>query len=98
MSNIILPDYRSNNKINSKDCPDFIPMKDGTITGDPKYCWLSFICKEECMRTDYTFYTGPALKIENGHIKETWYDNIFEYFCTGHYATVEDKGIDEEIS
>ncbi len=98
MSNIILPYEKTKTKLGEKDCKDFCPLKDGTLTGDPKYCWYSFICKEIGMVSDYYNYTGPGLIIEDGIIKETWYDNLFDYFCTGMIAKSEDIGTDKEVS
>ncbi len=70
-----------------KDCPDWIPLEDGTKTGDPKYCNLSLKCRQVGMRSDwYHFYDGVACEY------------AFDYFCSGMLVTIEDKGKDEEVS
>ena len=82
MSNIISLDKKHN-----KDCPDWCSLKDGTKTGDPKYCDLSQLCKQWGMKADwYEFFN---------HDTNT-YD--FDYFCTGFYATEENKRDDDEVS
>jgi len=73
-------------KKNEKDCPDWRPLDDGTLTGDTKYCDLSLLCKQLGMRSDWYKFRD-----ENGN-------EAFDYFCTGMYATEEDKQTDEEIS
>jgi hypothetical protein len=70
-----------------KDCCDWIGLKDGTFSGDLKYCDLSQQCRQMGMRSDwYNFFD---------HEKGI-YD--FDYFCIGMYITEEDKGKDEEVS
>ena len=74
-------------KIAGKECADWCPLKDGTKTGDTKYCDLSQICKQLGMRSDYyKFYNHETCE----------YD--MDYFCTGMVITEEDKGKDEEVS
>jgi hypothetical protein len=73
-------------KKNEKDCCDWRPLNDGTMTGDPKYCNLSLLCKQLGMKSDWYKFRN-----ENG-------EEAFDYFCTGMYMTEEDKGIDEEVS
>ena len=82
MSNIIIPGEAKHNK----DCSDWCPLKDGTRTGDPKDCVLSLHFKQIVMYTLwYEFRTSDG--------KEA-----FDYFCTGMYATEENKRDDKEIS
>lgn len=70
-----------------KDCADWVPLKDGTHTGDQKYCDLSQLCRQIGMKTDwYQFYN-----YETGE-----YD--FDYFCVGNYVTEENKRDDNEVS
>lgn len=98
MSNIFIPNEKNSNKLKEKDCNDFTSMGDGTITGDPKYCSKSFICRQLGMRSDYVWFSGPALGIRDGNIQMCLYSNMYDYMCTGKYAKEEDKGVDEEIS
>ena len=83
MSNIIIPGEQKHNK----DCPDWCPLKDGTRTGDTKYCDLSLECKQVGMKTDWHFFRNE----ETG-------ETSFDYFCTGMYTTDENKKDDEEVS
>lgn len=36
-----------------KDCSSFIPLKDGTMRGDEKFCDLSFSCRQVGMKSEY---------------------------------------------
>lgn len=69
-----------------KDCADFVPMDDGTITGERKYCNLSFQCKQVGMASDYA-------KTMDGNTGEVL---GFDYLCTGKYAIWEERKKDEE--
>lgn len=46
MSEIILKDGILEKSRKDKDCQDFIPLDDGTLTGDWRYCQRSFICQQ----------------------------------------------------
>jgi len=85
MSNIIIPTDRNPIK-RGKDCPDFAPLNDGTKTGDPRYCNLSLHCTQKCMRSDWYKFRD-----QDGN-------EAFDYFCTGIFATIEDRGVDDEVS
>jgi hypothetical protein len=86
MSNIIIPGERDP-KNRGKDCPDFIPLRDGTKSGDPKYCDLSLVCKQMGMKSDWYHF-----RTETG-------EESFDYFCTGMYVVdPEERGVDEEVS
>jgi hypothetical protein len=73
-------------KIDCKDCLDWIPLQDGTLTGDPKYCDRSLFCKQLGMRSDYYGFRDIA----TGEYK-------FDYFCTGMYVG-KDEIDDQEVS
>jgi len=74
-------------KKHGKDCSDWCPLKDGTSTGDTKYCDLSQLCTQLDMKSDwYQFYNH-----ETGE-----YD--FDYFCHGILVTEENKRDDDEVS
>lgn len=76
-----------NNKCHGKDCADWVPLKDGTATGDSKYCDLSQYCRQLGMKTDwYQFF--------NYQTRE--YD--FDYFCTGMRVNDTNKSDDDEVS
>ncbi len=88
MSNLIL----SSNREHTKECVDWCPLKDGTMTGDPKYCDFSV----ECRQTD---------AVGKGYASD-WYkyrdiatgEERFDYFCTGMYPKDGDKGVDKEVT
>lgn len=98
MGNIFIPDDKTSNKLKEKDCQDFKPLDDGTLAGDPKYCEYSFICRQMGMKSDYVVYTGPGLCIKEGLIQKCYYEGVFDYFCTGKYAKIDERGLDEEAS
>lgn len=75
------------NKKHCKDCPDWAPLQDGTKTGDTKYCDLSLQCKQIGMKSDWHKFRDIITGEES-----------FDYFCTGMYATEENKYDDVEIS
>lgn len=82
MSNII-----KLGKTAGKDCSDWCPLQDGTSTGDPVYCDLSLKCKQIGMKTDWYEF----IDVETGEL-------CLDYFCTGNYATEENKRDDDEVS
>lgn len=98
MSNIFIPDEEKSSKLKEKQCPDFKPLDDGTLSGDPKYCQYSFICRQIGMKSDYIWYSGPGLCIQEGIIQTCFYENTFDYLCTGIYAKFDERHLDEEVS
>ena len=77
----------SSNNILVKNCIDFVPLKDGTLKGDSKYCDRSLECTQVGMHSDwYRFFNYETGKYE------------VDYFCIGKYPTKEQKGKDEEVS
>ena len=67
-----------------KDCASFVPIKDGTLAGDWKYCDLSFQCKQVGMRADSVVVMMPDGNRE------------YELLCTGnHIKTPDDKNIEK---
>jgi hypothetical protein len=90
MSNIIIP---SKDRDYGKDCRDFCPLKDGTLTGDLKYCDRSLICKQ----TDVFAcgYVSHWYKFRNEETGE----ESFDYFCTGMYPKRDtDDKVDKKVS
>ena len=69
-----------------KDCVDFIPLEDGTIHGEKKYCNLSLQCRQIGMKSDYVEFFDPKTGELVGH----------DYFCTGKKPIFEERFIDEE--
>jgi len=70
-----------------KDCADFVPLDDGTIAGDKKYCNLSFECKQMEMYSEFVKFLN-----EQGVIV------LQDYMCTGKYAIWEERSKDEEAT
>ena len=88
MADIIIPGKYKKRDILDKDCSDFVPMKDGTIVGDKKYCDLSFQCKRLGMKSEFVKAVDP----KTGEV-------IFhDYLCTGQHAVFEERSDDEEAS
>lgn len=54
-----------------KDCPSFVPLKDGTIHGDEKYCDLSFKCTQTGMKSEYV-----KIVAADGTVS-------YDFLCTG---------------
>lgn len=68
----------------TKDCVDFVPLKDGTVHGDEKYCDLSFKCKQTGMRSEYVEIT-----LKNSEV-------IYDFLCTG--CKIEDSEENKEFT
>jgi len=69
-----------------KDCPDFIPLEDGTIIKEKKYCDLSFKCKQIGYRSEYCQFFDAVGELV-----------LQEYLCTGKRIRKEDAQ-DEEAA
>ena len=90
MSNLIITN--NTEKCYNRECVDFKPLADGTLTGDVKYCNLSIDCKQ----TDV---------YGNGYLSD-WYEfynhetgeQAFDYFCTGCYGDVDERKEDKKVS
>jgi hypothetical protein len=54
-----------------KDCASFVPLKDGTVRGEEKYCDLSFQCKQTGMKSEHVEITDV-----NGVVS-------YDFLCTG---------------
>jgi len=70
-----------------KDCNDFVPLDDGTIRGDWKYCNLSFKCKQIGMLSEYV-----EIFDSDGNLVER------DYLCTGKKALWEERSADDKAS
>ena len=81
-----------------KDCPSFIPLNDGTIHGEKKYCDLSHECRQfdpadnmgyySEWKEDYELYTD-----ESGSVVK---EKVCDYLCTGKKPIFEERSRDEE--
>ena len=70
-----------------KDCMDFIPLDDGTIIGDKKYCNLSFHCKQLGMYSEFCeFFDKDGAVV------------LKDYLCTGKYVIKEEVEKDEKAN
>lgn len=76
-----------------KDCCDFCPLEDGTLTGDLKYCNFSLQCKQTNARAvGYVAHWYKFRDTESGEV-------CFDYFCTGMYPRKDtDDKIDRKVS
>ena len=82
---ILIKDMKDD--ILDKDCIDFIPLDDGTIIGDKKYCNRSFQCKQ------IGFYSEYCKFFDNkGNVV------VQDYLCTGKIVKPEEVLKDEEAS
>lgn len=84
MTDIIIKNKKDD--ILEKDCTDFVPFDDGTISGERKYCALSFQCRQIDMAADHVKTLDPL----------TGKDLGFDYLCTGKKALWEERKKDEE--
>lgn len=90
MSNLIL--INDENRCYGKNCVDFKPLEDGTLTGDTRYCNHSVECKQ-------TDAKGVGF-LSNWY----WYydydtgEREFDYFCTGMYGDKDERTEDKEVS
>ena len=55
----------------TKDCSSFVPLRDGTLRGDEKYCDLSFQCKQMGMKSEYVELTDASGAV------------YYDFLCTG---------------
>ena len=85
MSEIFIKHMNDYN-IFTKDCEDFAPLEDGTITKEKKYCNLSFQCRQTGYYSEYCdIYDKKGVLIER------------DYLCTGKLMKHKDEIlIDEE--
>lgn len=65
-----------------KDCPSFIPLKDGTILGDERYCDLSFQCKQTGMISKYVEFISPEGEV------------VYDFLCTGNKIKDKNENLD----
>jgi len=87
MTEIIIPNKKDPHDDDAlKDCGDFTPLKDGTISGDKRYCELSFLCKQIGM-------LGRWVIVEkDGEIVAR------DYLCTGKKPIWEERSEDEKAT
>ena len=89
MSNIIIPNKERNY---NKSCKDFVPLKDGTLLGDIRYCNRSLECKQTDAKG--SGFISDWHKFYNYETQE----QEFDYFCTGMYGDSDERREDKEIS
>jgi len=82
MSNIITKEKTLEDSRKDKDCQDFIPLNDGTLVGDWRYCQRSLICQQM-----HPNEAGILIGCISHHlmVKDPFdpEDEIFAAFCTG---------------
>lgn len=101
MTEIIIPNKKDPHDVDAeKDCEDFIPLNDGTIHGDRKYCDVSTKCRQFNLITKMGYYSEfhewYELYIdENGNqMKEL----CREYLCTGKYPIFQERSEDSKAT
>ena len=82
MSNFIIIPTEDSMKYR-KNCTDFRCLKDGTLTGDERFCDRSF----ECEQTDFIKGKKVNMKVGLLIIKDDSTGKIIEHvpYCTGKY-------------
>ncbi len=83
MVEILIPGVDASDVDADKHCAEFVPLKDGTKTGDKKYCDLSFACKQMGMLGEFVEITDSE-----GNV------TLRDYLCTGKYARWEERSRD----
>jgi hypothetical protein len=83
MSNIRTKEKTLEDSRKDKDCQDFLPLDDGTLTGDWRYCQLSFICQQM-----HPNDAGILIGCIGHHLmvkdpSDPTGEEIFASFCTG---------------
>ena len=81
MSEIIIPGKYKKRDVLDKDCSDFCPLEDGTITKEKKYCQLSFQCKQIGMRAEFVTTVEP----------NTCELIFYDYLCVGQHPFFEER-------
>lgn len=80
-----------------KDCPDFVCLKDGTITNEYRYCELSTICRQ----IDFSL-NGKVIPMEAHRLPVIGKDGemFFELFCTGMHdlRSLNERLEDDKVS
>ena len=82
MANIRTKEKTLEDSRKDKDCQDFTPLNDGTLTGDWRYCHLSFVCQQM-----HPNEAGILIGCISHHLMivdpDDPTDEIFAAFCTG---------------
>ena len=79
---MLIKKYNSEPNKYNKDCEDFQPLNDGTLTGEHRYCNLSLFCRQ----IDFLINSGP-IGMEANYLTMIGRDGeeYHELFCTGMY-------------
>lgn len=101
MTEIIIPNKKDPHDVDAKkDCPDFVPLNDGTIAGDRKYCDRSTLCRQFDANTNMGFYSEwhkwcEFYTDENGQMVS---EDCMDYLCTGKFPIFEERMEDEKAT
>jgi hypothetical protein len=80
-----------------KDCVDFQPLNDGTLTKEHRYCNLSLNCRQIDIGLD-----GKAIPMEAHYLTLITEDGerYHELFCTGQYdfRSLNERVEDDKVS
>ena len=94
-ANIILKENHP--KEHPKDCPDFQPWPDGTLTGDWRYCKLSLVCRQMHFNKAGILVGCISHHMWMRDLTDPERPQIFEAICTGvlpkTLAEDDDKGL-----
>ncbi len=87
MTSIIIPNKKDPHDVDAeKDCADFIPLNDGTIRGDRKYCSRSFECKQIGMLGQWVELDKNGVVISR------------DYLCTGKCPIFQERSEDSKAT
>jgi len=101
MTGIIISERKDPHDLDAcKDCPDFVPLVDGTIHGDSKYCDRSRECRqfdpEKGMGYYSEFHEWDEFYVDkNGKVMS---DRCRDYLCTGKFPIWEERSEDSKAT
>jgi len=101
MTEIIIPERKDPHDVDAeKDCPDFIPLNDGTLHGDSKYCDRSKYCRQFDPIRSMGYYSEyhewyEFFKNEKGELVKEF---CRDYLCTGKFPIFEERSEDSKAT
>ncbi len=101
MTEIIIPGQKDPHDVDAcKQCEDFVPLNDGTIHGDKKYCDVSTHCRQFNPVTKMGYYSEfhewyELYTDEDSNVRR---EKCRDYLCTGKYPIWEERSEDSKAS
>lgn len=98
MTEIIIKSAKDPHDVDApKDCQDFVPLNDGTIKGDSKYCDNSRKCRQYDPIRELGFLSQRHEWYEFGvdDKGEVVMEPVCDYLCTGKFPIFEERHEDE---